>query len=263
MPDATLNGTQDRRRAHLGRAQDRRRAASFAAGLAVVAVALSPPLDDAAGRRFSAHMAQHLLLMLAAAPLLVAARPGSLLLEALSPSTRARVGRVLHRPGGRRARRVVTNPVVVLTVSVGGFWAWHLPRLYQAALRNGAVHVVEHGTFLVGAFLFWTVVLDPGPRRRLGLGATCGFVFAALVTNIWLAAGLAFATTPLYATYQRAGAGAGAALADQQLAGVIMWVPADIVYFITLLWLFRRLLRDLEGRVRRREGTAAVHGADR
>jgi cytochrome c oxidase assembly factor CtaG len=250
------------------RAGDRRRVGSFAAGLAVMAVALAPPLEGAAGRRFSAHMTQHLLLMLVAAPLLVAGRPGAMLLEALPVATRARLGRALHRPGWRVARRLATNPVVVLTVSVGGFWAWHMPRLYEAALRNNAVHVLEHGTFLAGAFLFWSVVLDPGPRRRLGLGATCGFVFAAMLTNIWLAAGLSFSTTPLYAAYRAAGVGAGggagAALADQQLAGVIMWVPADIVYFVTLLALFRRLLRELEARMRRREASAAaVLGADR
>jgi cytochrome c oxidase assembly factor CtaG len=233
----------------------------LAAGLAVVAVALAPPLDGAAGRLFSAHMTQHLLLMLVAAPLLALARPGAVLLEALPRSGRARVGRSLHRPGWRIVRRLVTNPVVVLTLSVGGFWAWHLPRLYGAALRNNAVHGLEHATFLAGALLFWGIVLDPGPRRRLSLGATCGFVFAAMLANIWLAAGLTFSTTPLYAAYQ--GAGAGAALADQQLAGVIMWVPADIVYFVTLLALFRRLLRELELRMRRREATVAAVGVDR
>jgi putative membrane protein len=231
-----------------------RRTVCFVAGLAVVAVALSPPLDGGAGRQFSLHMSQHLLLLLAAAPLLVSGRPGSLLFEALAPTTRARIGRTLHRPGWRAVRRVATNPVVVLTVAVGGFWAWHMPRLYQAALSNPLVHMVEHGTFLAGAFLFWSIVLDPGPRRRLGLGATCGFVFAAMLTNIWLAAGLAFATTPIYDVYAQRGA--QAALADQQLAGVIMWVPADIVYFITLLWLFSRLLRELGVRMARRDAAS-------
>ncbi|HEV7862062.1 MAG TPA: cytochrome c oxidase assembly protein [Acidimicrobiia bacterium] len=236
--------------------RDRRRTRFLAAGLAVVAVAVAPPLEAAAGRRLSIHMAQHLLLMLLAAPLLAAGRPGAVLLEALPQATRARVGRILHRPGWHRVRRLVTQPVVVLSLFVGGFWAWHLPRLYEAALRNSAVHVVEHATFLGGAILFWSIVLDPGPRRRLSLGATCGFVFAAMLTNIWLAAGLAFASTPLYAAYQ--GIGAGPALADQQLAGVIMWLPADIVYFLTLGVLFRRLLRDVEGRVQRREAAAAT-----
>jgi putative membrane protein len=257
---SAVTGWVDRRRA-----RDRRRAALFVAGLGAVAAALAPPLDAASGRRFSAHMTQHLLLMLAAAPLLVAARPGALLFESLPVPTRARLGRTLHRSGWRIVRRLATNPVVVLTISVGGFWAWHMPRLYEAALSNAAVHVLEHGTFLAGSFLFWSVVLDPGPKRRLGLGATCVFVFAAMLTNIWLAAGLTFATTPIYAAYQgpAAGAAAASALADQQLAGVIMWVPADIIYFVTLLALFRRLLRELEARMRRRESAPAVVGGDR
>jgi cytochrome c oxidase assembly factor CtaG len=241
------------------RSRDRRRTAYFAAGLAVVAVALSPPLDGAAARKLSAHMAQHLLLILAAAPLLVAARPGALLVEALPVAARARLGRTLHRPGWRAARRFATNPVVVLTVAVGGFWAWHLPRLYEAALHHDAVHGLEHVTFLAGGFLFWTIVLDPGPKRRLGLGATCGFVFAAMLTNIWLSATLAFATTPLYRDYAAHGA---AALADQQLAGVLMWVPADAVYFVTLLMLFRQLLRDVGVRRLRREAALAAEAAE-
>jgi putative membrane protein len=200
-----------------------RRTVFFAAGLAAVAMAMAPPLEAAAGRRLSAHMAQHLLLMLVAAPLLAAGQPAGVALDRLPI-----------------VRRLVMNPLVVLTLFIGGFWAWHLPRLYDAALSHPVPHMLEHGTFLIGSFLFWAVVLDPGPERRLGLGATCGFVFAAMVTNIWLAAGLTFSTTPLYAAYQ--GAGAAAALADQQLAGVVMWVPADIVYFVTLLALFRRLL---------------------
>jgi putative membrane protein len=200
-----------------------RRAVTFAAGLAVVAVAVAPPLEAAAGLRLSAHMAQHLLLMLVAAPLLAGGLPGAAALDRWP-----------------LARRLVMHPLVVLTLFIGGFWVWHLPRLYDAALSQPVAHMLEHGTFLSGSFLFWSVVLDEGPRRRLGLGATCGFVFAAMVTNIWLAAALTFSTTPLYAAYQ--GGGAAAALSDQQLAGVVMWVPADVVYFATLLALFRRLL---------------------
>lgn len=229
---------------------ERRRRALFLAGLAVVAVALSPPLDAVAGRRLSAHMVQHLLLMLAAAPLLVAARPLAWVRESLPVAARAAVGARLHRPAARTLKRLATHPVVVLTLAVGGFWAWHLPRAYQAALGNPFLHMGEHATFLVGAFLFWGIVLDPGPRRRLGLGATCGFVFAAMLVNIWLAAGLAFATTPLYAAYAARG-GAGA-LSDQQMAGVIMWLPADVVYFVTLLALLRRILTDLDARMPRR-----------
>jgi putative membrane protein len=192
--------------------------------MAVIVATLSPALEAAASRRLSTHMVQHLLLVLVAAPLLVAGRPVR-----------------LERPG----LRIVTHPVVALTLSVGGFWVWHLPRLYDAALTHIPLHVVEHGVFLGGGLLFWAIVLDPGPRRRLGLGATCAFVFAAMLVNIWLSAGLTFSSRPLYAAYQ----GSAQALSDQQLAGVIMWVPADIVYFVTLLALFRRLLHDVELRM--------------
>jgi putative membrane protein len=238
-----------------------RRTLLFTAGLVVVAAALSPPLEAAADRRLSAHMIQHLLLVLAAAPLLVAARPGAVVFDAVPRAARERIRRLLDRPGWRAARRLAMHPLLVLTLSVGGFWVWHLPRLYEAALTNVAVHMLEHTTFLAGALLFWAVVLDSHPDRRLGLGATCGFVFAAMLANIWLAAGLTFSTTPLYRTY--AEAGTAAALSDQQLAGVIMWLPADIVYFVTLLVLFRRLLSDLDVRMRQgEEACAQAHGAD-
>ena len=212
-----------------------RRAVTLAAGVVAVLAALAPPLDAAAERRLSAHMVQHLLLVLVAAPLLAASRP----------------------PLDRRwplAQRVAGHPLVVLGLSVGGFWMWHLPRLYEAALSNLAVHVLEHGTFLVGALLFWSVVFDPGPRRRLGVGWTCGLVFGAMVVNIWLAAGLTFSNHPLYSTYA---AGGAAALSDQQLAGVIMWLPADVVYFVTLIGLVRRQLAELDLRMRPREPARA------
>jgi len=200
-----------------------RRTVSFAAGLAVVALAVAPPFESAAARRLPDHMVQHLLLMLVASPLLAGGLSGAAAFDRWP-----------------RARQLVLHPLVVLTLFIGGFWVWHLPQLYDAALSHTAVHMVEHATFLAGSFLFWAVVLDRSPQRRLGLGATCAFVFAAMVTNIWLAAALTFSTTPLYAAYL--GAGAGTALSDQQLAGVIMWVPADVLYFVTLLALFRRLL---------------------
>jgi cytochrome c oxidase assembly factor CtaG len=218
-----------------------RRAVTLAAGVAAVMLALAPPLDAAAERRLSAHMVQHLLLVLVAAPLLAASRP------ALDPSR------------WPRAQAVIGHPLVVLGLSVGGFWMWHLPRLYDTALSSLPVHVLEHGTFVAGALLFWSVVFDPGPRRRLGVGWTCGLVFAAMVINIWLAAGLTFSTTPLYSAYAAQGA---AALSDQQLAGVIMWLPADVVYFVTLLGLVRRQLVELDLRIRPREA-AEAHGADR
>ena len=218
-----------------------RRTVSLAAGLATVGLALAPPLDAAAEQRLSAHMIQHLLLVLVAAPLLAAGRP---------PLQR------LRRP---KAARLAGHPLFVLSLSVGGFWMWHLPGLYDAALSNLAVHVLEHGTFVVGALLFWSLVFDPGPRRRLGIGWTCGLVFAAMLINIWLAAGLTFSTAPLYSAYA---AGGGAALSDQQLAGVIMWLPADVVYFVTLIALVRRQLADLDLRMRPRE-PAEVRGGSR
>jgi putative membrane protein len=229
-------------------------AACFAAGLATVALALLSPLDSLAQGLFAAHMAQHMLLVMAAAPLLVLGAPGLPLAVALAPDWRRRFGRLRHRPPVRAARHLLTRPMVAWAVHVGTLWAWHLPGPYQAALRSDAVHAAEHASFLATAVLFWWVVLSR-PGRRLAPGFAVLYLFAAALQGSALGALLTLAPAPLYPLQAATASGWGPApLADQQLAGLVMWVPADLVYLGAAGMLFWRWLVSLERTSPRQDG---------
>ena len=237
-----------------------RRAAAFGAGLAVVAVALLPPLDALAGTLFAAHMAQHMLLVMVAAPLLVLGAPGLPLAVALTPAWRRRLARLRRHAAVASARRLLTRPAVAWGVHVAALWAWHLPGPYQAALASAPLHAAEHACFLGTAVVFWWVVLSAESRRRLAPGFAMLYLFAAALQGSALGAVLTFAPVPLYPLQT-------SSLADQQLAGLVMWVPADLVYLGTAGVLFMRWLASLEAASPRREEAvvpvpvSASHGA--
>jgi putative membrane protein len=222
-------------------------AACFAAGLATVVLALLSPLDTLAHGLFVAHMAQHMLLVMVAAPLLVLGAPGLPLAVSLAPDWRRRLGRLRHRPAVHGARDLLTRPLVAWAVHVGTLWAWHMPGPYQAALGNDLVHAVEHASFLATAVLFWWVVLSRQGRRRLAPGFAVLYLFAAALQGSALGALLTLAPAPLYPLQAASAPAWGPApLADQQLAGLVMWVPADLVYLGAAGALFMGWLLSLE-----------------
>ncbi len=222
------------------------RAVAFYSGLAVLAVALMSPLEALAAALFSGHMVQHLLLMVVAAPLLVAARPTATLVAGLPAAGREMV----HRAGAggiRGAGRTLLNPVVVWIIGAVVLWAWHMPALYEAALTHDALHVLEHLSFLGAALLFWSVVLGSGARRGVPRPVAALLVFANGVQSSALGAVLLFAGSVLYPVHT---AGSRAwdvtPLADQQLAGALMWGPPGILYVVTLGWLLVRWFAEME-----------------
>ena len=222
-------------------------AACFAAGLATVVLALLSPLDTLAHGLFVAHMAQHMLLVMVAAPLLVLGAPGLPLAVSLAPDWRRRLGRLRHRPAVHGARDLLTRPLVAWAVHVGTLWAWHMPGPYQAALGNDLVHAVEHASFLATAVLFWWVVLSRQGRRRLAPGFAVLYLFAAALQGSALGALLTLAPAPLYPLQAASAPAWGPApLADQQLAGLVMWVPADLVDLGAAGALFMGWLLSLE-----------------
>ncbi|MBV9891377.1 MAG: cytochrome c oxidase assembly protein, partial [Rhizobacter sp.] len=148
-----------RRQATTGRAVHTRGAVAFTAGWVVTAAALLGPLDALSTRLFSAHMLQHEALMVVAAPLFVLARPLGAWAWALPPAWRRGLGRFLHTPAWRRPWRVVTAPLAAWIVHALALWLWHIPSLFEAALANDAVHVLQHACFLIGALLYWWSVL--------------------------------------------------------------------------------------------------------
>lgn len=220
--------------------------ASFYVGLMVLGLASSPAVEARAEHELSAHMAQHLVLWIVAPPLLIWGRP--LLVAALALPTPARR---LAMAIGRRLRPAL-HPVVVWGLSAATLWGWHLPRLYDAAVRSSGLHTAEHASFLAAAILLWAVVLPGAAGRRLNRGPSILLVFATMLQSAWLAMVIALTDRVIYPVYA-AGVDPSSALADQNLAGVVMWVPMTIVHAAVIALLLRRWLGELEVRARHRE----------
>lgn len=249
------------RHAGIGRGISRRRAASFTAGLAVLGVALMSPLDALTASLFWVHMVQHMLLILAAPPLLVLGAPEVALLWALPRSWRRGTGRVENR----LARAIVgppegggAGPIVVAILATGVLWLWHLPKLYDLAIQNDAVHTAEHTGFIVTAILFWATVLRLTPRERLGNGLRILYVFAQALQGSVLGAVITFAARPLYSTHAEITTAWGfEQLVDQQIAGLIMWVPPAVLYLGVCAYLFVGWLDAVHARQTAFEARAA------
>lgn len=219
----------------------------FYAGLVVVVLSLVSPLDALAATLFSAHMVQHLMLILVAAPLLVIGAPVLPVMLALPRSVR-RITRSIERvPVVDAASRAVMNPVVVLALHSIALWAWHLPSPYRSALVDDRLHGLEHVTFVATAMLFWALVIGNGHRRRLGYGPAILLTFVTALQSAALGVVLTFASTVLYPVHAgRTEAWGLNVLEDQQLAGAIMWVPAGIVYLGVMCALLAGWMKSME-----------------
>jgi cytochrome c oxidase assembly factor CtaG len=212
------------------------RIACFLAGVVVLLLALVSPLDTIGEvYLFSFHMVSHLLLILVVPPLLLLGLPP------------ADVCRLLRLPRIQRIERVLARPLVAWLTGIVTIWVWHLPALYNLTLGGGIheyIHIVEHLTFLVSATIFWWPVLGP-PPRRLDPGTAVAYLLAAAATNTLLGMILAF-SPPLYSAYlnpddefgilQLVRTGWGLTPErDQQMAGIIMWVPSGVIYFLGVI----------------------------
>jgi putative membrane protein len=204
--------------------------ASFSGGLLTVPLALESPLDGLSAELFAAHMVQHLLLLLVAGPLLVLGAPLVPLLWALPEPSRRVLG-AWFLQASRLGR-----PAIAFALHSLAIWAWHVPMLYDAALSNRGVHVLEHVSFLGTAVLFWWAVLY---GRRVGYSSGVLYVFGLALQSTVLGALLAFAPAPWYTAHAPTTLGWGMTpLEDQQVAGLIMWVPGGAIYLAAALGLF-------------------------
>ncbi len=217
------------------------RAACFLGGLVVLWLALQSPIDAHADTRLSVHMLQHLLLTMVAAPLLVLGAPTILALRASTPAFRHRWLRPLLRSW---PVRVLTAPVVSWAQFALVLWASHFSPLYEAAVRSGGVHALEHLLYVVSAVLFWSPVagIDPSPKR-LSHPARLLYLFLAMPQASFLGLALWGTNRILYPSYQAA-LGPAAALDDQHLAGTIMGSAGMLVMvpalgLVLLDWLQR------------------------
>jgi cytochrome c oxidase assembly factor CtaG len=233
------------RRAGAGHGVSRLRAGAFAGGLAALVIALLSPLDALAESLFSVHMVQHLVLILVAAPLLVSGTPVVPMVTALPVPTRRGLGRWWHLHSSIRSGfHLLTTPGVAFGLHLVMLWTWHFPRPYQLALESPAAHAAEHLSFLLTAMLFWWVVGTPMGRRRTSEGAAILMVGGTLMQSGALGALLMFAPAPWYPAHAAGARAAGMTLMeDQQLAGLIMWIPAGVVYVGAAAWLFLRWMR--------------------
>ena len=229
------------------------RAVSFFAGLFVLLLALVSPLDTVADDLFSAHMLQHMLLLLVIPPLLVYGRPVITWLWAFDLGGRRAVVRGWKRTGLDAAFRGLMHPLVVWVLLTVALCFWHLPGPYDAAVRNEWLHDLEHLSFLLVSLQFWTLVIEPyGQRRALGYGATVVFVVSAGFVMGMIGAVLTFAPAPLYGAYLHATQAYGLTpLDDQQLAGIIMWIPSNLAHAGALCTVFFAWFRADERRATR------------
>jgi putative membrane protein len=215
-------------------------AAAFWSGWAAMLVAVLPPLDGLAVERFSAHMLQHELLMLVGAPLMIAGRPLATAMLGLPARWRRHAAVALQGREAGWVWRTLSAPIVAWTLHGLAIWIWHVPALYEGAVRHEALHFVEHGTFVGTAVLFWSGLVY-GRYGRAGYGASVFYVFTTLVHTGLLGAVFTLAAVPLYPLYA---AQTPDAVADQQIAGLVMWVPAGLVLTATGIALFAAWLGD-------------------
>ena len=226
-----------------GRGIARHAVVSFAAGWLVLVVALVSPLDPLGSRLFSAHMVQHELLMVVAAPLLVVARPLAAWTWAFGAQGRQRIGRAVSAPWVAKPWVILTDPVVAWGLHAVALWLWHVPAFFDAAIRHEGWHVLQHSSFLLSALFFWWTVLGHDPRADRVTGPAVAALFTTMVHTAVLGALLSLSPEPWYAAYLPTTAALHIdALEDQQLGGLVMWVPSGLAYVLAALALLGRLL---------------------
>jgi cytochrome c oxidase assembly factor CtaG len=232
-------------RSDLGRAGLTRSAVLLGAGWALLAAALVSPLHEAGEHSFTMHMIEHEIIMLPAALLLAASRPGPIFLWAFPAGIRARLGRIAA--GGRGLWHFLTDPVVATIVQAIAMIAWHMPALFDRALESQGWHVAQHLSFLVTALLFWSAMAN-GRGGRAGFGVAAMCLFCTSLVGGALGALMTFSASPWYAVYAAMGMNpAGLTpIEDQQLAGLLMWIPGGLFHAAAALFFLLKWLKASE-----------------
>lgn len=221
-------------RRHPSRPFPRFRAAAFALGVAAIAVALGPPLDGLSAWFLSAHMTQHLLLMLVAAPLLLIGTPLRVARQSGVRALEGTAARLAHS----RIIGALTWPPAAWALYAAVLAGSHFSPLYEMALEYPAVHVFEHALYLAAALVFWYPVVGLEPSRwRLGHGVRVLYVASALPVQSLVGLAIFSARHVLYPHYAVTAAVRGtSALADQQTGGVVMWLGGGLPVIAAMLF---------------------------
>jgi putative membrane protein len=217
---------------------------SYWAGWWALVIALVSPLHPMGEVLFSAHMLQHEVLMLVAAPLLVLGRPLVPYLWGMPTSWRRGLGNAAKAGWLQSAWRWLTRPLNAWWIHAMALWGWHAPSLFQATLTSDLVHSLQHLSFLVSALLFWWALLR-GREAELGYGMAVLYVFSTGVHSSILGALLTFSPRVWYPAYAGTTRAWGLSpLEDQQIGGLIMWVPAGLVFLGAGLALFAKWIQQ-------------------
>ena len=214
------------------------RVVSYYAGLVVLLLAFESPLDRLGEHQFSMHMIQHNVVMMFVPPLILLGAPTTPMLRGIPRWLRQGVVRpVAGNVVAREVYRVVTFPIVAMALFVVAQWGWHLyPGLYDRALNEDWLHNLQHASFLLVAMIFWWNIIDPKPlHSRIPPLARILYFYGAMIPKHILAAFIVFADKPFYPTYERVHRFLpGSPIEDQQLAGLLMWVPfGELLNLIT------------------------------
>jgi putative membrane protein len=227
-------------------------AIAFALGWFAAFIALVSPLHPLGRVLFSAHMTQHEILMLVAAPLMVLGKPLVVFLWAIPNESARAISGCTKSPSWQSVWRAVSNPFSAWLIHLVALWVWHIPALFEATIENNFVHALQHCSFIFSALLFWWAVLH-GRDKVLGYGMAVLYMFSTALHSGILGAILTFTNTLWYPAYDETSAWGLTPLEDQQLGGLIMWIPASLVYIIAGLTLFAGWLREAELRAAQNE----------
>ncbi|MFL6447325.1 MAG: cytochrome c oxidase assembly protein [Bryobacteraceae bacterium] len=215
----------------------------FWLGWASLVLALVSPLHPMGEVLFCAHMTQHEILMLVSAPLLVISRPLVTFLWALPFEWRRTLGRWSKEDYVQRGWQFFTDPFSAWWIHALAIWTWHIPYLFELTLSSDLAHSAQHLSFFLSALIFWWSLFHAQGRRTYGAGVL--YIFTTAVHTGILGALLTFSSRPWYSPYLRTTEAWGyTPLEDQQVGGLIMWVPASLVYLAAGLYLFSAWLKE-------------------
>ena len=218
----------------------------FVGGWAVLALALVSPLHEGGESSFTLHMIEHELIMLVATLLLAASHAGGILAWGLPAPLRRSLGGAWKQPLTALWRRL-TEPVTATMIQSVVLWLWHAPALFDRALRSDGWHIAQHLSFVAASLIFWVAMLNP---RRGGYLLSAGCLFVTSLVEGALGALMSLSSSPWYPAYAAMGmSGIGLDPAtDQQLAGLVMWIPGGLVHGVAALVLLHRWLSTSEDR---------------
>ncbi len=217
----------------------------FLGGWTALTLALVSPLHEGGEHSFTLHMIEHELIMLIAAFLLAASQAGGILAWGLPAATRQWLGGSWKAPLARLWRQL-TEPMTATVIQAVVMWVWHAPTLFDRALESRGWHIAQHLSFIVASLLFWWAMIYP---RRGGYLLSAACLFLTSLVEGALGALMALSQSPWYSAYAAMGlSGIGLdPVTDQQLAGLVMWIPGGVAHGAAALWLLHRWLSSEGG----------------